>query len=150
MRRHFREAAARRGFRIPPRRRQPSNGWPTWRPNSSGPPGPSPERRATCTCGARGRHPRPGPPAELPARAVRGDMVWFAFCDLCEATTGVSDYLALAERFGTLVLDGPPADRGLRGRKAAVREPRRRRLRPGHPGRPRRRRPPDHPRRATP
>ncbi|MFI8259719.1 cell division protein ZapE [Streptomyces sp. NPDC085665] len=45
---------------------------------------------------------------ELPARAVRGDTVWFAFDALCEAATGVSDYLALAERFGTLVLDGVP------------------------------------------
>ncbi|MER7462319.1 cell division protein ZapE [Streptomyces sp. NPDC097981] len=47
---------------------------------------------------------------ELPARAVRGDMVWFAFDALCEAATGVPDYPALAERFGTLVLDGvtPP------------------------------------------
>ncbi|MFC9392605.1 cell division protein ZapE [Streptomyces sp. NPDC057027] len=45
---------------------------------------------------------------ELPARAVRGDVVWFAFDALCEAATGVPDYLALAERFPTLVLDGVP------------------------------------------
>ncbi|MGW6687263.1 cell division protein ZapE [Streptomyces sp. NPDC054961] len=45
---------------------------------------------------------------ELPARAVRGDLVWFAFDALCEAATGVPDYLALAERFPTLVLDGVP------------------------------------------
>ncbi|MEW1633655.1 cell division protein ZapE [Streptomyces sp. NPDC093801] len=45
---------------------------------------------------------------QLPARAVRRDLVWFAFDALCEAATGVPDYLALAERFGTLVLDGLP------------------------------------------
>ncbi|MFB7266199.1 cell division protein ZapE, partial [Streptomyces nojiriensis] len=45
---------------------------------------------------------------ELPARAVRRNLVWFAFDALCEAATGVPDYLALAERFGTLVLDGVP------------------------------------------
>ncbi|MER5728306.1 cell division protein ZapE [Streptomyces sp. NPDC002138] len=45
---------------------------------------------------------------ELPARAVRGELVWFGFEALCEATTAVPDYLALAERFDTLVLDGVP------------------------------------------
>lgn len=45
---------------------------------------------------------------DLPARAVRGDLVWLAFGALCETTTAVPDYLALAERFGTLVLDGVP------------------------------------------
>ncbi|MEV7281419.1 cell division protein ZapE [Streptomyces sp. NPDC093111] len=45
---------------------------------------------------------------ELPARAVRDGLVWFAFDALCEAPTGVPDYLALAERFPTLVLDGVP------------------------------------------
>ncbi|MFB7512365.1 cell division protein ZapE [Streptomyces sp. NPDC056144] len=45
---------------------------------------------------------------DLPARAVRGDLVWLAFDALCETTTAVPDYLALAERFATLVLDGVP------------------------------------------
>ncbi|GAA2636426.1 MULTISPECIES: cell division protein ZapE [Streptomyces] len=45
---------------------------------------------------------------ELPARAVRGDLVWFDFDALCEDATGVPDYLALAEQFPTLVLDGVP------------------------------------------
>ncbi|WP_369373577.1 cell division protein ZapE [Streptomyces sp. cg36] len=45
---------------------------------------------------------------ELPARAVRGDLVWFGFDVLCETPTAVPDYLALAEVFGTLVLDGLP------------------------------------------
>ncbi|MEU6883584.1 cell division protein ZapE [Streptomyces sp. NPDC046712] len=46
---------------------------------------------------------------ELPAKAVRADLVWFGFDDLCEGTTSVPDYLALAERFATLVLsDVPP------------------------------------------
>lgn len=44
----------------------------------------------------------------LPARAVRGELVWFGFEQLCEGRTAVPDYLALAERFGTLVLDGVP------------------------------------------
>ncbi|MET8539956.1 cell division protein ZapE [Kitasatospora sp. NPDC004799] len=51
---------------------------------------------------------------ELPARAVRegaGEaegLVWFGFDALCEGRTAVPDYLALAERFPTLVLDGVP------------------------------------------
>ncbi|MFF7776447.1 cell division protein ZapE [Streptomyces tanashiensis] len=45
---------------------------------------------------------------ELPARAVRGELVWFGFDVLCETATAVPDYLALAERFDTLVLDGVP------------------------------------------
>ncbi|MFD9728630.1 cell division protein ZapE [Streptomyces sp. NPDC059072] len=45
---------------------------------------------------------------ELPARAVRGDLVWFGFDALCETATAVPDYLVLAERFTTLVLDGVP------------------------------------------
>ncbi|MFE1413347.1 cell division protein ZapE [Streptomyces sp. NPDC058746] len=45
---------------------------------------------------------------ELPARAVRGDLVWFGFDALCETATSVPDYLALAGRFATLVLDGVP------------------------------------------
>ncbi|WP_329275767.1 cell division protein ZapE [Streptomyces sp. NBC_00691] len=59
--------------------------------------------------------PRPGEavlvPAHhraLPARAARADLVWFGFDVLCEGTTAVPDYLALVERFGTLVLDGVP------------------------------------------
>lgn len=59
--------------------------------------------------------PRPGEavlvPAhhrDLPAKAARADLVWFGFDTLCEGTTAVPDYLALAERFGTLVLDGVP------------------------------------------
>ncbi|MFE3627253.1 AFG1/ZapE family ATPase [Streptomyces goshikiensis] len=45
---------------------------------------------------------------ELPARAVRGELVWFSFDSLCETATAVPDYLALAERFDTLVLDRVP------------------------------------------
>ncbi|WP_229822913.1 AFG1/ZapE family ATPase, partial [Streptomyces netropsis] len=45
---------------------------------------------------------------ELPARAVRGELVWLGFDALCETATAVPDYLALAERFGTLVMDGVP------------------------------------------
>ncbi|MFI6155513.1 cell division protein ZapE [Kitasatospora sp. NPDC051170] len=45
---------------------------------------------------------------ELPARAVREGLVWFSFEALCEGRTSVPDYLALADRFPTLVLDGVP------------------------------------------
>ncbi|MFF5919807.1 AFG1/ZapE family ATPase [Streptomyces flavochromogenes] len=45
---------------------------------------------------------------ELPARAARADLVWFGFDVLCEGATALPDYLALAERFGTLVLEGVP------------------------------------------
>ncbi|MFJ6769923.1 cell division protein ZapE [Kitasatospora sp. NPDC091257] len=45
---------------------------------------------------------------ELPARAVREDHVWFGFPELCEGLTSVADYLALADRFPTVVLDGVP------------------------------------------
>ncbi|MEU9078194.1 cell division protein ZapE [Kitasatospora sp. NPDC048538] len=45
---------------------------------------------------------------ELPALAVRDDLVWFGFEELCEGRTAVQDYLALAERFPALVLDGVP------------------------------------------
>ncbi|WP_344447331.1 AFG1/ZapE family ATPase, partial [Kitasatospora nipponensis] len=46
---------------------------------------------------------------DLPARAVRDDLVWFGFAELCEGLTSVADYLALAERFPAIVLDGVPA-----------------------------------------
>ncbi|MFB7614617.1 cell division protein ZapE [Kitasatospora sp. NPDC056181] len=48
------------------------------------------------------------PHHELPARAVRDDLVWFGFAELCEGRTAVPDYLALADRFPALVLDGVP------------------------------------------
>ncbi|MFD4654451.1 cell division protein ZapE [Kitasatospora sp. NPDC058444] len=45
----------------------------------------------------------------LTARAVRSDLVWFGFDELCEGRTAPPDYLALAERFRTLVLADVPA-----------------------------------------
>ncbi|MGW2375157.1 cell division protein ZapE [Kitasatospora sp. NPDC001683] len=45
---------------------------------------------------------------ELPARAVRDDHVWFGFRELCEGRTSVTDYLAVADRFPTIVLDDVP------------------------------------------
>ncbi|WP_380284055.1 cell division protein ZapE [Kitasatospora purpeofusca] len=45
---------------------------------------------------------------ELPVRAVRDDHVWFGFRELCEGLTAVADYLALADRFATIVVDGVP------------------------------------------
>ncbi|MFD8708713.1 AFG1/ZapE family ATPase [Kitasatospora sp. NPDC059648] len=45
---------------------------------------------------------------ELPARAVRDDHVWFGFQELCEGRTSVTDYLAAADRFPTVVLDAVP------------------------------------------
>lgn len=59
---------------------------------------PEPSQRVTLQSGAR----------TLQARAVCGDLVWFAFADLCEAPTAVMDYLALGERFSTWVLEGVP------------------------------------------
>ncbi|MER5640507.1 cell division protein ZapE [Kitasatospora sp. NPDC002227] len=59
---------------------------------------PRPEEAGTVTAHHR----------ELPARAVRPDHAWFGFQDLCEGRTAVTDYLALADRFPTLVLDGVP------------------------------------------
>ncbi|HCU1984787.1 TPA: cell division protein ZapE [Pseudomonas aeruginosa] len=59
---------------------------------------PEPSQRVTLQSGAR----------TLQARAVCGDLVWFAFADLCEAPTAVMDYLALGERFFTWVLEGVP------------------------------------------
>ncbi|MGW4650387.1 cell division protein ZapE [Kitasatospora sp. NPDC004289] len=43
---------------------------------------------------------------ELTVRAVRGGTVWVGFGELCESTTSVPDYLALAARFDTVVVDG--------------------------------------------
>ncbi|MFJ9691853.1 cell division protein ZapE [Kitasatospora sp. NPDC101183] len=59
---------------------------------------PSPEEAA----------PAPAHLRDLPARAVREGLVWFSFEALCEGRTAVPDYLALADRFPTLVLDGVP------------------------------------------
>ncbi|MGW6006363.1 cell division protein ZapE [Oerskovia enterophila] len=46
---------------------------------------------------------------EHPVLAVRGDVVWLGFGHWCAGRTAVSDVLHLAERFGTVVLDGVPA-----------------------------------------
>jgi cell division protein ZapE len=40
-------------------------------------------------------------------RAARG-AAWFGFADLCEQPLGPADYLAIAENFHTLVVDGVP------------------------------------------
>ncbi|MGW6916891.1 cell division protein ZapE [Kitasatospora sp. NPDC054939] len=42
------------------------------------------------------------------ARAVRDDLVWFDFADLCRARTSTGDYLELADRHTTWVLSGVP------------------------------------------
>ena len=57
----------------------------------------------------------PGSPAILPVkgrellvpRAAHG-AAWFSFAQLCEAAVGSADYAALADRFGTLFLEGLP------------------------------------------
>lgn len=67
-------------------------------PDELGLSAPEPSQRVTLQSGAR----------TLQARAVCGDLVWFAFADLCEAPTAVMDYLALGERFSTWVLEGVP------------------------------------------
>ena len=47
-----------------------------------------------------------GRPLMVP-RAV-GDIAWFGFAELCEAPLAAADYLALAERFAAILLDGIP------------------------------------------
>lgn len=42
------------------------------------------------------------------AAAVRGDLVWFTFRDLCATPTSTADYLAIAERHPTWVLSDVP------------------------------------------
>ncbi|TQF75105.1 cell division protein ZapE [Rhodococcus spelaei] len=42
------------------------------------------------------------------ARAVRGDLVWFDFVELCERPTSVRDYLRLAADHGHWVVSGVP------------------------------------------
>lgn len=71
--------------------------------------------------------PPPGPPVALevngrtvPAAAVRDDVVWLGFRELCDAPTSTADYLALADRFTTwVVLDLPVL--GPRSRDSAQR-----------------------------
>lgn len=43
----------------------------------------------------------------LVPRAAHG-VAWFQFSQLCEAAVGTADYAAIAERFGTLFLEGLP------------------------------------------
>lgn len=45
---------------------------------------------------------------DIPALAVRGDLVWFDFHELCDAATSTIDYLGIADRFRTWVLSGLP------------------------------------------
>uniref|UniRef100_UPI0031CEC044 cell division protein ZapE n=1 Tax=Saccharothrix mutabilis TaxID=33921 RepID=UPI0031CEC044 len=61
---------------------------------------------------------------EVRARAARDAVVWFDFADLCERPTSTRDYLVLAERYRTWVLDRVPPlatrDREARQRFANV------------------------------
>ncbi len=41
------------------------------------------------------------------SRACRG-VAWFTFAELCERALGAGDYIAVAERYHTIVLDGVP------------------------------------------
>ncbi len=41
------------------------------------------------------------------SRAARG-VAWFSFAELCEEARGAGDYIAVAERYHTIVLDGVP------------------------------------------
>jgi len=47
-----------------------------------------------------------GRPLAVP-RAARG-VVWFAFADLCANPLGAADYLAIAERFAAVIVEGIP------------------------------------------
>ncbi|MCX5380991.1 cell division protein ZapE [Streptomyces sp. NBC_00091] len=44
----------------------------------------------------------------VPALAVRGDLVWFDFHDLCDQPNSTGDYLAVVDRFPRWVLSGLP------------------------------------------
>ncbi|MFF2653500.1 cell division protein ZapE [Streptomyces sp. NPDC058045] len=57
---------------------------------------------------------------ELSPLAVRDDLVWWDFHELCDTTTSTLDYLALTDRFHHLVLSGLPA-LGAKYRDAAQR-----------------------------
>ncbi|MFM1885315.1 MAG: hypothetical protein RL026_472 [Pseudomonadota bacterium] len=46
---------------------------------------------------------------QIPARAVCGGTVWFDFNALCEGPRGTADYIAIADRFDTVLLSGVPA-----------------------------------------
>ena len=59
---------------------------------------PSPDEATTVRIGSR----------EHPVLAVRGATVWLGFGHWCAGRTAVSDVLHLAERFGSVVLDGVP------------------------------------------
>ncbi|MFF0282187.1 cell division protein ZapE [Rhodococcus aetherivorans] len=49
----------------------------------------------------------------LPVLAVRGDVVWFDFADLCRAPTAPADYLAVLRDHGEWVVTGVPPLREL-------------------------------------
>jgi cell division protein ZapE len=69
-----------------------------------------PERRETLTVMAR--------PLDIPRAA--GHTAWFTFAELCDRPLSAVDYLALAERFAALVVEGIPR-LGPRQRNAAQR-----------------------------
>ncbi|HVK23572.1 MAG TPA: cell division protein ZapE [Actinokineospora sp.] len=73
---------------------------------------PRPDERRTLTVSGR----------PLRAEAVRGDLVWFDFAELCEGPTSTVDYLALVERYSRWVISGLPrlADRDSAQRFANV------------------------------
>ena len=67
-------------------------------------------------------------------RAPRGNVAWFSFDELCARPLSAVDYLALAERFAAVIVEGIPrlgADAAQRG--AALPHPDRHALRGAHP-----------------
>src|SRR5699024_9973728 len=45
---------------------------------------------------------------ELPVQALAEDVVWFTFDTLCGGPRSQNDYLALAQRFETVIVSGVP------------------------------------------
>jgi hypothetical protein len=59
---------------------------------------------------------------KIHAAAVRSDLVWFDFAELCATPTSTVDYLALAEDFPTWVISGLPVSTPVPQRRRSCRD----------------------------